>query len=182
MLTIIVLKSRSYILAEGGVAPEALSMALSVDVLANDPVVVSLDSESLEEPRESYCAATWAAPAAPADSPVNQDLSNTPQPFKKMRRPRFPPRNVPRENICYKCSREIFVLRPLRGRKRISCNACNAPFHEKCFYSSVVRSEDGVGPCCLEAQQYAHQSIYISIYKNDMCIVRQAGGGGFRGG
>ena len=140
------------ILAEGGVAPEALSMAESVDVLANDPVVVSLDSESLEEPRESYCSATWAAPAAPADSPMNQDLSNTPQPFKKMRRLRFPPRNVPRENICYKCSREIFVLRPLRGGKRISCDACNAPFHEKCFYSSVVRPEDGVGPCCLEAQ------------------------------
>ena len=36
--------------------------------------------------------------------------------------------------------------------KRISCNACNAPFHEKCFYSSVVKPEDGVGPCCLEAQ------------------------------
>ena len=147
----------------GGVAPEALSMAESVDVLANDPMVVFLDSESLEEPRESYCAATWIAPAAQADSPVNQDLSNTTQPFKKMRRPRFPPWNVPRENICYKCSREIFVLRPLRGGNRISCNACNTPFHEKCFYSSVVRPEDGVGPDCLEAQYYAHQSIYISI-------------------
>ena len=155
------------ILAEGSVASEALSMAESLDVLANDPVVVSSDSEwdyeerpltqlslkrSLEEARESYRAAAWAAPAAPAGSPVNQDLSNTPQPFKKMRRPRFPPRTVPRENICYKCSREIFVLRPLRGGKRISCNACNAPFHEKCFYSSVVKPEDGVGPCCLEAQ------------------------------
>ena len=33
------------ILAEGGAASEALSMAESVDVLANDPVVVSSDSE-----------------------------------------------------------------------------------------------------------------------------------------
>ena len=64
----------------------ALYVAESVDVLANDPVVVSSDSEwdyeerpltqlflkrSLEEARESYCAATWAAPATPADCPVN---------------------------------------------------------------------------------------------------------------
>ena len=75
-----------------------LSVAQSVDVLANDPVVVSSDSEwdyeerpstqlslkrSLEEARESYCAATWAAPATPADSPVNQDLSHAPRPFRK---------------------------------------------------------------------------------------------------
>ena len=55
-------------------------MAHSVDVLANDPVVVSSDSEwdyeerpltqlslkrSLEEARESYRAATWGAPASP---------------------------------------------------------------------------------------------------------------------
>ena len=33
------------ILAEGSVASEALSMAESLDVLANDPVVVSSDSE-----------------------------------------------------------------------------------------------------------------------------------------
>ena len=61
-------------------------MAKSMDVLAHDPVVVSSDSEwdyeerplielslkrSLEEARESYRAATWVAPAALADSPVN---------------------------------------------------------------------------------------------------------------
>ena len=78
------------ILAEGSVASEALSMVESLDVLANDPVVVSSDSEwdyeerpltqlslkrSLEEARESYHASAWAAPAAPAGSPVNQDLS-----------------------------------------------------------------------------------------------------------
>ena len=78
------------ILAEGIVASEALSMVESLDVLANDPVVVSSDSEwdyeerpltqlslkrSLEEARESYHASAWAAPAAPAGSPVNQDLS-----------------------------------------------------------------------------------------------------------
>ena len=153
---------------KGSVASDALSIAESVDLLANDVVVVSSDSEwdydehpltqvslkrSFAEARESYRAAAWAAPAAPADSPVNQDLSNTPQPFKKMRRPRFPPRTVPRKNICYKCSREIFVLRPLRGGNRVQCNACNAPFHEKCFYSSTVKPEDGVGPCCLEAKE-----------------------------
>ena len=133
---------------KGSVASDALSIAKSVDFLANDPVVVSSsDSEwdydehpltqvslkrSFAEARESYRAAAWAAPAAPADSPVNQDLSNTPQPVcnKKMRRPRFPPLTVPRENICYKCSREIFVLRTLRGGNRVQCNACNAPFHE----------------------------------------------------
>ena len=115
-------------------ASDALSIAESVDLLANDVVVVSSDSEwdydehpltqvslkrSFAEARESYRAAAWAAPAALADSPVNQDLSNTPQPFKKMRRPRFTPRTVPRKNICYKCSGEIFVLRPLRGGNRV---------------------------------------------------------------
>ena len=153
---------------KGSVASDALSIAESVDLLANDVVVVSSDSEwdydehpltqvslkrSFAEARESYRAAAWAAAAAPADSPVNQDLSNTPRPFKKMRRPRFPPRTVPREHICYKCSREIFVLRPLRGGNRVQCNACNVPFHEKCFYSSTVKPEDGVGPCCLEAKE-----------------------------
>ena len=118
-------------------------------IMRSAPLTQLSLKRSLEEARESYCAATWAAPA---DSPMNEDLSNTPQLFGKMRRPGFPPRNVPCENICYKCSREIFVLQPLRGGKRISCNACNAPFHEKCFYSSVVKPEDGLGPCCLEAQ------------------------------
>ena len=75
--------------AEGNVASGALFVAESVDVLANDPVVVSSDSEwdyeerpltqlspkrSLEEARESYCAATWAAPTTPADSPVSPML------------------------------------------------------------------------------------------------------------
>ena len=78
---------------KGSVACDALSIAESVDLLANDPVVVSSNSEwdydehpltqvslktSFAEARESYCAAAWAAPAAQADSPVNQDLSNTP--------------------------------------------------------------------------------------------------------
>ena len=89
---------------KGSVASDALSIAESVDLLAHDPVVVSSDSEwdydehpltqvslkrSFAEARESYCAAPWAAPATPAHSPVNHDLSNTPQPFKKMRRSGF---------------------------------------------------------------------------------------------
>ena len=96
-------------------ASDALSIAESVDLLANDVVVVSSDSEwdYDEHPLTQVSLKTSFAPAAPADSPVTQDLSNTPQPFKRMRRPLFPPRIVPRENICYKCSREIFVLRPL---------------------------------------------------------------------
>ena len=77
------------ILAEGSVASEALSIAESVDVLANDPVVVSSDSEwdyeerpltqlslkrSIEEARESYRASTWAAPAALANFPCESGL------------------------------------------------------------------------------------------------------------
>ena len=46
---------------------------------------------------------------------------NVPQPFKQMRRPRYPPRHVPRENTCSKCSCEIFVWRPLHSGARIQC-------------------------------------------------------------
>ena len=109
---------------------------------------------SLEEAREIYRTATWEAPPAPEGAAVNQDLSNVPQPFKRMRRPRYPPRHVPRENTCSKCSREIFVWRPLRGGARIQCKVCNAPYHESCFYAtsstSTMNVDDGVGPCCRE--------------------------------
>ena len=157
-------------------ASDALSVAESVDLFANDVVVVSSHSEwDYDEHRLTQVSLkTSFAPAAPADSPVNRDLSNTPQPFKRMRRPLFPPWIVPRENVCYKCSREIFVLRPLRGGHRVQCNACNAPFHEKCFYSSTVKPEDGVGPCCLESQGVG-LSIYLSIYKCQLtCVLLHA--------
>ena len=93
--------------------------------------------------------ATWEAPPAPEGTAVNRDFSNVPQPFKRMRRPRYPPRHVPS-----KCSREIFVWRPLRGGARIQCKVCNAPYHESCFYAtsstSTMNVDDGVGPCCRE--------------------------------
>ena len=109
---------------------------------------------SLEEAREIYRTATWEALPAPEGAAVNQAFSNVPQPFKRMRRPRYPPRHVPRENTCSKCSREIFVWRPLRGGARIQCKVCNAPYHESCFYAtsstSTMNVDDGVGPCCRE--------------------------------
>ena len=49
---------------------------------------------SLEEAREIYRTATWEVPPAPEGALVNQDLSIVPQPFKRMRRPRYPPRHV----------------------------------------------------------------------------------------
>ena len=68
---------------------------------------------SLQDAREIYRTVTWQAPPAPEGAAVNQDFSNVPQPFKRMCRPRYPPRHTPRENTCSKCSREIFVWRPL---------------------------------------------------------------------
>ena len=71
---------------KGSVSSDAFSIAESMNLLANDHVVVSSDSEwdsdghpltqislkrSFAEARESYRAAAWAAPAAPAHSPMN---------------------------------------------------------------------------------------------------------------
>ena len=57
---------------------------------------------SLQDAREIYRTTTWEAPPAPEGAAVNQDFSNVPQPFKRMRHPRYPPRHVPRENTCSK--------------------------------------------------------------------------------
>ena len=73
---------------------------------------------ALQDAREIYRSATWEAPA-PEGAAINQYFSNVLQPFKRMCRPRYPPRHVPQENTCSKCSREIFVWRPLRGDAHI---------------------------------------------------------------
>ena len=65
-------------------------------------------------------------------------------------------------------------MRPLRGGNSVQCNARNAPFHEKCFYSSTVKPEDGVGPCCLEGVGLS-AFIYLSVDKFRLtCILLHA--------
>ena len=39
----------------------------------------------LDEAREEYRNAAWAAPPTPANAPILQDLSDAPMPFPKMR-------------------------------------------------------------------------------------------------
>ena len=58
---------------------------------------------SLHDAREIHRTATWEAPPAPEGATINRDFSNVPQPLERMRRPRYPPRHVPRENTCSKC-------------------------------------------------------------------------------
>ena len=104
---------------------------------------------SLEDSRQEYRDAAWAAPPTAANAPISQDLSDMPLPFQKMRRPKCPPavRQVASEFICHKCSREINVWRPLRREHCVFCVMCNAPYHEACMGEG---SKDGSmrGPCC----------------------------------
>ena len=103
----------------------------------------------LEDSRQEYRDAAWAAPPTAANAPIFQDLSDMPMPFQKMPRPKCPPavRQVASEFICHNCSREINVWRPLRRQHRVFCVMCNAPYHEACMGEGA---KDGSvrGPCC----------------------------------
>ena len=102
----------------------------------------------LDEAREEYRNAALAAPPidTPANAPISQDLSDAPIPFLKMRRPKYLPRHVASEFICYKCSREINVWRPLRGKHRVFCVMCNAPYQESCMGEGAKNGS--MRPCC----------------------------------
>ena len=134
--------------------------AVSVDLLADcksessasewdyeeRPLTQMSLKRGLDEAREQYKNAAWAAPPTPANAPISQDLSDAPMPFPKMRQPKYPPRHVASEFICYKCSREINVWRPLQGKHRVFCVMCNAPYHESCM-GEGAKNGSMRGPC-----------------------------------
>ena len=107
--------------------------------------------QTLDQGREEYKAAAYAAPPNAENAPISQDLFDAPMPFPKMRRPKAPAaeRRVACEFIRHKCSREINVWCKLRGMTRVFCAMCNAPYHESCMGKGA---KDGsmLGPYCAQ--------------------------------